>query len=70
MNYRVTIYNSRIYREVTISDNSFNTLSIGTGEECHVALIKNDYFEDFKILIEKHQDKFTLFCEGGIYIKS
>lgn len=70
MNYRVTIYNSRIYREVTISDNSFNTLSIGTGEECHVALIRNDYFEDFKILIEKHQDKFTLFCEGGIYIKS
>ncbi|MCR5772081.1 MAG: type VII secretion protein EssC [Butyrivibrio sp.] len=70
MNYRVTIYNSRIYREVTISEKSFQTLSIGTFEECHVALIRSDYFEDFKINISKQGDRFSLFCEGDIYIKS
>ena len=69
MNYRITIYNSRIYKEVIINSESFRELSIGTGEECQVALVQGDYKTDFKLLVKRSKDTFSISCDKEVYIR-
>jgi|GEM_PF-3039187 len=52
MDYRLVIYNDRIYKEVTLSEN-LNTISIGTLEDADVQVYDNCFDEDFLITIKK-----------------
>ncbi|QFJ53729.1 type VII secretion protein EssC [Pseudobutyrivibrio xylanivorans] len=46
MKYKITIYNSKIYKEIVVEDD-FKGLLIGTERNCQVHLLKEDFDRDF-----------------------
>jgi len=59
MKYKITIYNSRIYKE-TIVENDFSGLLIGTERNCQVLLLKEDFERDFVIELKNNSGSLEL----------
>lgn len=66
--YRVSIYGSGIYKEAVLEEDK--SLSIGTRKECQIRFDKSRFFGDFKLSIEKENDKYFVYCGDGLFIKS
>lgn len=66
--YRVSIYGSGIYKEAVLDEDK--GLSIGTRKECQIRFDKSKFFGDFKLSIEKENDKYFVYCGDGLFIKS
>ena len=69
MNYQITIYGNRIYKEIKLSE-SFESVTIGTYKECQVSLKREYFLTDFKIEIVKQDNAFVALCDDGICLKS
>ncbi|MCR5671238.1 MAG: type VII secretion protein EssC [Butyrivibrio sp.] len=69
MNYQLTLYGNKIYKEIKIKD-SFESVTIGTYKECQVSLKREAFLSDFKIEIKRRDDKFVAICDESICFKS
>ena len=69
MNYQITLYGNRIYKEIKLTD-SFESVTIGTYKECQVSLKREYFLTDFKIEIRKQDDSYIALCNEEICLKS
>ncbi len=69
MNYQITLYGNRIYKEIKLAD-SFESVTIGTYKECQVSLKREYFLTDFKIEIRKQDDSYIALCNEEICLKS
>ncbi len=53
MKYKITIYNSKIYKEIVVEDN-FEGLLIGTERNCQVKLLAEDFAREFVFTIKNN----------------
>ena len=65
MNFKITIYNSKIYKEIVLEDSAAGLL-IGTGRNCQVQLLKDDFDRDFVIALKNNNGDLELTSEADI----
>ncbi|WP_242871234.1 type VII secretion protein EssC [Pseudobutyrivibrio sp. YE44] len=69
MKYKITLFNSRVYKEVTVED-SFEGLMIGTSRNCQVQFISEDFGRDFIIRLKNNQGSVIVSADSGIYFSA
>lgn len=69
MNYKLTVYNNKIYKEISLDD-KIEKLSIGTSRECQLVFVREHFFADFKIEILKQGQGYAAVCNEKVYLKS
>ncbi len=69
MNYKITLYNDKFYREIKLDESLKNGLLIGTGKECRVRFFREQFFTDFTIKIALEEKQWIITCEDSIYLK-
>ncbi len=69
MNYKITIYGDNLYKEVRF-DESMGLISIGTEKNCHVRFSKKSFNEEFRVDIEKMDDRYVAYCSNNASISS
>ena len=65
MNYKITIFNSRIYKEIVVED-KFTGLTIGTGRDCQVQLLSDEFGRDFIISVRNNEGKLEITSDGTV----
>ncbi len=66
MKYKITIFNSKVYKEVTVED-SFEGLLIGTSRNCQVQFLTEDFGREFIIRLKNNQGSVIVSADSGIY---
>ncbi len=69
MNYQLTLYGNKIYKEIKVKEN-FEAVSIGTYKESQISLKRDNFLTDFQIEIKRQGDKFIALCDDGICFKN
>ena len=69
MDYQLTLYGNKIYKEIKI-DESFESITIGTYKECQVSFKREKFLEDFRIEVKRQGDKYLALCSESICFKS
>lgn len=66
MNYTLSIYSNRVYKEVQITEET-NNLSIGTHKDCQIRLKREKYLSDFRINIIRQGEILVASCTDSSY---
>lgn len=69
MNYKVTLFNSRFYKEIKLDGVFQKGLLIGTSKECQIRFFREQFFTDFMIRIQPHEGQWVMICEDSVYLK-
>lgn len=66
MDYILSIYSNRLYKEVKITE-EVSVISIGTYKDCQVLLKRSRYYSDFRINISRQEDVLVASCDDNTY---
>ena len=66
MDYILSIYSNRIYKEIKITEDISN-ISIGTYKDCQVLLKRSKYYSDFRVNISRQDDVLVASCDENSY---
>ena len=69
MNYKVTLFNSRFYKEIKLDGVFQKGLLIGTSKECQIRFFREQFFTDFMIRIQPNEGQWVMICEDSVYLK-
>lgn len=69
MNYKLTIYNNKIYKEIALTE-QFTHMTIGTDKTCQIGLVRSQYFADFVIDIVQRNGGFVASCDDNVYFET
>ena len=69
MDYKITLYNDKLYKEIKLDKGIKKDLLIGTGKECQIRFFREQFFTDFVIRIVFENDKWIATCDDNIYLK-
>lgn len=69
MNYKLTIYSNRLYREFDLREDMV-PVRVGTCTDSNVRLRKGDFFGEFFFDIEREGEMWQIECDGSIYATS
>lgn len=69
MNYKITLYNDKFYKEIKLDEGLKKGLLIGTGKECQVRFFREQFFTDFMIRIVPDGERWIATCEDSVYLK-
>lgn len=69
MNYKITIYNNKFYKEIKLDEGLKKGLLIGTGKDCQIRFFREQFFTDFVIRIALDGDIWVATCEDSVYLK-
>lgn len=69
MNYKITLYNNKFYKEIKLDEKVSKGLFIGTGKECQVRFFREQFFTDFIIRLEPETDGWIMTCGDSVYLK-
>ncbi|WP_051538237.1 type VII secretion protein EssC [Butyrivibrio proteoclasticus] len=69
MNYKLTIYNNKLYKEITLTPDH-DKITIGTGKENRVCLSGKNFWKDFTFEIVANEGGYIATAASDIYFKS
>ncbi len=69
MNYKLTIYNDKLYKELILVE-GMNNITIGTGKDNKVCFFKEDIGGNFEIEIIKQQDDYIVSSSQDIFFNT
>ena len=69
MNFKLTIYNNKLYKEVVLNPES-DRITIGTGKENRVCFLKENFWREFHVEIMKQNDSFIASTEDDVFFRS
>lgn len=70
MKYKITLYNSKFYKEIKLSEEFAKGLSIGTSKDCQIRFFREQFFTDFVLRIMLQEDgRWMVMCEDSVYLK-
>ena len=56
MKYKITVFSSKLYKEVVVEDD-FKGLLIGTGKNCQVQLLREEFEQEFTIALKNNNGR-------------
>ena len=65
--YKLTLSNQTLYREVDLTDD-MDSVTIGTAGGCDVRLRKELFFDTFELQLTRRGDKWEIICSESVYI--
>lgn len=66
MNHKIIISGNKLYKEITITEGK-ERIQIGSSKESQIRLPNDEMYANFKAIIERTADGFTLSCVDEIY---
>ena len=69
MDYKITLYGNRLYKEIKLQNEWQNGFKIGTAKECQIRFFKERFFTDFLIQISLQKGQWVLNCSDSVYLK-
>lgn len=65
MKYKITVFSSKLYKEVVVEDD-FKGLLIGTGKNCQVQLLREDFEQEFTIALKNNNGELEAIAESPV----
>lgn len=69
MDYKITLYGNRLYKEIKLQNELQNGFKIGTAKECQIRFFRERFFTDFLIQVSLQKDQWVLTCSDSVYLK-
>ncbi|MBE5826260.1 MAG: type VII secretion protein EssC [Butyrivibrio sp.] len=69
MNFKLTIYNNRLYKEVVLTPDS-DRITIGTGKDNRVCFLKENFWREFRVEIMKQNESFIASTEDDVFFRN
>lgn len=69
MDYKITLYGNRLYKEIKLRNELQRGFKIGTAKECQIRFFKERFFADFVIQISLQGEQWVVTCNDTIYLK-
>jgi len=69
MRYKITIFNSRIYKEVIVED-TFEGITVGTGRNCQVQFLAEDFGREFVVSLRNNADALAVSVDNNLSLKN
>ena len=65
--YVVKISNKALYKEVQLPIDS-DVIKVGMDIDCDVRFYRNEFFEDFELILRKSNNEWQIACSDNLYI--
>lgn len=69
MDYKITLYGDRLYKEIKLQDESQHRFKIGTTKDCQIRFFKEHFLTDFAIQVSLQQEKWIVTGNDFVYFK-
>lgn len=69
MDYKITLYGNRLYKEIKLKNELKNGFRIGTAKECQIRFFRERFFTDFVIQISLQKEQWVATCNDTVYLK-
>jgi len=69
MDYKITIYGNRLYKEIKLQNELQHGFKIGTARECQIRFLKERFLTDFVIQISREEEQWVVIANDSIYLK-